>query len=361
VRALHTPGHRPEHTAFALIDTARGPEPWAVLTGDTLFVGDVARPDLAVDKEEGAHGMFASLHGKLLALPGECEVWPGHLGGSLCGGPGMDMKVSSTIGFELAHNDLLCERNEEAFVARAIGSVAPQPPNFRAIVALNQGPLRSGRVDVEPLSARQVEHARQDGALVVDVRTDLQFDDAHIPDAVCNPAVRAGFGTKLAWVADRDQDVILVGRDDADAIHAAQLAAAVGITRVRGYLAGGMTSWREEKRATDSIERIDVDGLHTRVDSVQVLDVRERDEWEKGHIPGSVHVPYHDLHGVPDALDPGRPIAAICSSGQRSAIAASLLARAGAQHVIHVADGGVGTWKAQGWPIEEPERPAVAG
>ena len=105
VRALHTPGHRPEHTAFVLIDTGRGDDlPWAVLTGDTLFVGDVARPDLAVDKEEGAAGIFRSLREKLLALPDHVEVWPGHLGGSLCGGPGMDMKVSSTIGFERAHN-----------------------------------------------------------------------------------------------------------------------------------------------------------------------------------------------------------------------------------------------------------------
>src|SRR3954468_3928908 len=107
VRAIHTPGHRPEHTAFAMIDTDRGEEPWAVLTGDTLFVGDIARPDLAVDKEEGARGIFRSLHERLLSLPGETEVWPGHLGGSLCGGPGMDMKVCSTIAYEHEHNDLL--------------------------------------------------------------------------------------------------------------------------------------------------------------------------------------------------------------------------------------------------------------
>ncbi len=352
VRALHTPGHRPEHTSFALIDTARGPQAWAVLTGDTLFVGDIARPDLAVDEQEGAHGMFASLHEKLLTLPGECEVWPGHLGGSLCGGPGMDMKVSSTIAYELAHNDLLGERDEAEFVARAIGSLAPQPPNFRAIVALNRGPLQSGPVEIEPLTARQVELARSEGAQIVDVRTDLQFDDAHIPDAVCNPAVRAGFGTKLAWVADREQPVILVGRDDLDAVHAAHLAAAVGITNVRGYLAGGMTSWREEKRPTEAIERIDVTALHDRIDEVQVVDVRERAEWDGGHIPGSVNVPYHDLHGLPETIDPERPAAAICSSGQRSALAASLLARAGARHAIHVADGGVGTWESHGWPIE---------
>src|SRR5919198_2453422 len=106
VRALHAPGHRPEHTAFALIDTARGEEPWAVLTGDSLFVGDIARPDLAIDKEEGARGIFRSLHRTLLTLPDPCEVWPGHLGGSLCGGPAMDLKVASTIGYERAHNPL---------------------------------------------------------------------------------------------------------------------------------------------------------------------------------------------------------------------------------------------------------------
>jgi hydroxyacylglutathione hydrolase len=176
VRALHTPGHRPEHTAFALIDTARGPEPWAVLSGDTLFVGDMARPDLAVDKEEGAHGMFRSLHGKLLTLPGECEVWPAHLGGSLCGGPGMDMKICSTIAYELAHNDLLAERDEDTFVARAIGSLAPQPPNFQAIIALNRGPLHTEKVEINALTARQIELMRNEGALIVDVRTDSEFD-----------------------------------------------------------------------------------------------------------------------------------------------------------------------------------------
>ena len=157
VRALHTPGHRPEHTAFALIDTARGPEPWAVLSGDTLFVGDIARPDLAIDKEDGARGIFRSLHERLLDLPPEVELWPGHLGGSMCGGPGMDMKVSSTIGFERAHNELLRIDSEDAFVQRALATLGPQPPNFRNIVALNRGPLVTDGVDARPLTPRQVE------------------------------------------------------------------------------------------------------------------------------------------------------------------------------------------------------------
>ena len=125
MRALHTPGHRPEHTAFALIDTSRGEEPWAVLSGDSLFVGDIARPDLAVDKEEGARGIFRSLHEKLLALPDTAELWPGHLGGSLCGGPGMNLKVSSTIGFERAHQALLAIDDEDAFVRETTAGARP--------------------------------------------------------------------------------------------------------------------------------------------------------------------------------------------------------------------------------------------
>ncbi len=354
VRALHTPGHRPEHTAFALIDTDRGPEPWAVLTGDSLFVGGVARPDLAVDKREGAHGIFHSLHDKLLALPDTCEVWPGHLGGSLCGGPGMDLKVCSTIGYERDHQDVLRIADEEEFVERAIAALGPQPPNFRAIVAINMGPLARGLAHFDPLTPRQVEQHQRDGALVVDVRTELQFDDAHIPDALCITALRAGFGSKLAWLADHDQAVVVVGRDDDEARRAIGLAGSVGVTNVAGYLAGGMTSWREDQRPVARIARMTVPELRERLEGgppLQILDVRERDEWDGGHLAGSVHVPYHDIHSIPDAIDPAAPVAVICASGQRAAVGASLLARHGAREVIHVVDGGVPRWRREGWPV----------
>jgi glyoxylase-like metal-dependent hydrolase (beta-lactamase superfamily II)/rhodanese-related sulfurtransferase len=353
VRALHTPGHRPEHTAFALIDLARADEPWAVLSGDTLFVGDVARPDLAIDRVEGARDIFRSLHEKLLRLPSETEVWPGHLGGSLCGGPGMDLKTSSTIGYERRHNDLLQESDEERFIARATAKLPPQPPNFQAIVDLNSGPLQTAGVEVLPLAPRQVEQKQVDGALLVDVRTDLQFDEAHIPGSVCITTLQAGFGTKLAWVADRDQEIVLIGRDDDDARRATRLAVAVGLRRLGGFLAGGMTSWRAEHREVGRIERIDVRDLEERSDGndgLQVLDVRERAEWDELHIPGSINMPYHDIHGVPQGIDPRRPVAAICSSGVRSALGASLLRSYGVSQVLHVADGGVRTWAALGKP-----------
>jgi len=354
VRALHTPGHRPEHTAFLLADVGRGDDaPWAVLSGDSLFVGDVARPDLAIDKRDGARGIFRSLHERLLSLPAEVEVWPGHLGGSMCGGPGMDLKVSSTIGYERAHNAALQEPDEERFVEQAVASLGAQPPNFRAIVALNRGPLVRADIEAHPLSPRQVEQHRADGALLVDVRTELQFDDAHVTDATCMTILRAGFGTKLAWLAEPDRPVVFIGRDDDDGRHATQLAAAIGVTQVAGYLDGGMTAWREERRDVARTERISVPELGERVraGAVQVLDVREASEWAASHIPGSVHTPWHDLHAVPEGLDPDRPVAAICASGQRAATAASLLARHGAQ-ALHVVDGGVPLWGRLGLPLE---------
>jgi hydroxyacylglutathione hydrolase len=362
VRALHTPGHRPEHTAFALIDTARSDQPWAVLSGDTLFVGDVARPDLAIEKSEGARGIFQSLHSRLLTLPDHCEVWPGHLGGSMCGGPGMDMKVSTTIGYERANNDVLSIEDEDEFVRRALDKLGPQPPNFQAIVEMNKGPLLTDGVELLRLAPRQVEQKRANGALLVDVRTDLQFDEAHIPGAVCIPLMRAGFGSKLAWLADRDQEIVLVGRDDEDGRHAGSLAVAVGIRKLGGFLHGGMTSWRQEKRPTENIERETVEQLRQHIqddETLQVLDVRDGKEWDTGHIPDSVLRTWHDITEIPAGIDPSRPVAVICGSGQRAATAASLVERFGAKRVIHVVDGGVPQWGRLGYPLERSERVAT--
>ena len=363
IRALHTPGHRPEHTAFALVETSRSDEPWAVLTGDTLFVNDIASPDLAVEKTEGARGIFRSLHGQLLGLADSVEIWPGHLGGSMCGGPGMDMKISSTIGFEKAHNATLAIEDEDRFVEEALANLGPQPPNFEAIVALNRGPLLTDGVELQLLASRQVEQKRARGALLVDVRTDQQFDDAHIPGAIAIPILTAGFGSKLAWLADRGQEIVFVGRDDADGRHAGRLAIAVGIRMLAGFLHGGMTSWRQEKRDVARIERVALEDLPARAaddPGLQILDVREQREWDGGHIPGSTHVPWHDIVELPARLDPARPIAALCASGQRAAVAASLVQRHGAQHVIHVVDGGVAKWGRLGHPLErsDPRAPA---
>jgi hydroxyacylglutathione hydrolase len=267
----------------------------------------------------------------------------------------MDLKITSTIGYERLHNALLREDDADRFVARTTATLGPQPPNFEAIVELNRGPLVTAGVEAQPLAPRQVDVMRAEGALVVDVRTDQQFDEAHIPGAVCITALSAGFGTRLVWIADRDQAIVLVGRDDADALQAAKLATAVGIRKLAGFLHGGMTSWREERRPVARMERLRVEELPDRLDSdpaLQVLDVRERGEWDAGHVPGSVHAPYHDIHAIPAGIDPHRPVAVICASGQRSGVGASLLKRHGAAEAIHVVDGGVGTLARLGVALE---------
>lgn len=355
VRALHTPGHRPEHTAFALIDTNRGSEPWAVLSGDSLFVGDVARPDLAVEKSEGARQIFHSLHDKLLTLPDDCEVWPSHLGGSMCGGPGMDMKICSTIGFERRHNPALSVEEESEFVDQALAKLGPQPPNFEKIVELNRGTLVTTGVEVAALYPHQVELKRDEGALLVDVRTDLQFDDVHIEGSICIPSFSSGFGSKLAWLADHDQEIVFIGRDDDDGRRAAKLALAVGVRNIAGLLAGGMTNWRQERHPVSDTERLTVEDFSERLAAdpdLQVLDVRERKEWDAGHIPGSVFTPWHDIVEVPPDLDPALPVAVICAAGVRAATAASLLRHYGAERVLHVIDGGVPKWGSLGNRLE---------
>jgi rhodanese-related sulfurtransferase len=275
----------------------------------------------------------------------------------------MDMKISSTIGFERDHNPVLRITDREQFVEQSLANLGPQPPNFQNIVALNRGPLLTEGVEVLPLAPRQVEQQRAGGALIVDVRTDQQFDEAHIAGAVCIPMLRAGFGSKLAWVADHDQDIVFVGRDDADGRQAARLAVAIGLRRLAGFLAGGMTSWRQEDHPTEAVERIALDDLPGRAQAdagLQLLDVRERREWEEGRIPGSLLCTWHDIQGLPAGLDPGRPVAVLCGSGQRAATAASLLRRAGVSEVMHVVAGGAPKWGRLGHPLESGPVPVAA-
>jgi glyoxylase-like metal-dependent hydrolase (beta-lactamase superfamily II) len=355
IEALHTPGHRPEHTAFALTDRGRSDQPWAVLTGDTLFVGDVARPDLAIDKEDGARGIYVSLRDKLLNLPVETEVWPGHLGGSMCGSGAMSAKVASTIGYELAANELLQEEDEDDFVAASLARIGAQPPNFGNIVAINRGELLTDGVDAHPLTPGQLERRVAEGAFLVDTRTSLQFDDAHIPGATHISILEPGFASRLAWLADPEMPIVFAGRDDADGARAVQLAQAVGLRNLGGFLDGGMTAWREEGRPAIGTERITLAELKQRHDDgeqLRIVDVREPDEYEARHIEGSTLLPWHDIDGAPEGLDGGGPVAAICGSGKRSGIAASLLQRFGLEDVIHVTGGGVADWAALGGAVE---------
>jgi hydroxyacylglutathione hydrolase len=353
IEAVHTPGHRPEHTSFLLRDAGRDGAPWALLGGDSLFIGDVARPDLAIEPREGAAEVFRSLHGRLLKLDDEVEVWPAHLGGSLCGGSAIDLKTSSTIGFERRHNRALAIADEAEFVEDAVGSLGDKPPDVERIVDLNRGPLVEGFGTPSPLTPHEVEEAVAAGACVIDGRTNEEFDEAHIAGALSTSSYDTGFATKVSRVAPEGAEIIVVAASDGDERDAAELLAAVGL-RVRGFLAGGMTAWRTEERPVRKIELIDPDELAARVEGPEpplVLDVRNATEYAGEHIPGSLHIPYGDLAGRFDELPRDRPIAAICRGGKRSGLAASILQRAGFGDVVHVGQG-VGSWRAGGHPVE---------
>ncbi len=352
IEAIHAPGHRPEHTCFLLGDKGRAGDPWALLTGDSLFIGDVARPDLAVEPREGAADMFRSLHERLLTLPDEVEVWPAHLGGSLCGGSGLDLKSSSTIGFERRHNRALQIADEAEFVEDQVGSLGDKPPNVDRIVDLNRGPLVEDFGTPASLSTHEVEELVEQGAVVIDGRTNEQFDEAHIEGALSASSYDTGFATKVSRVAPPGSDIVVVAASSGDERRAAQMLAAVGLA-VRGYLEGGMTAWRTEERPVHRIELIDPDELARRIDGEDgpaILDVRNASEYASEHIPGSLHIPYGNLASRLDELPRDRPIATICRGGKRSGLAASILQRAEFD-VIHVGKG-VGVWRDGGHPVQ---------
>jgi rhodanese-related sulfurtransferase len=358
IKVLETPGHRPEHLAFTVADASRADEPWLVLTGDSLFIGDVARPDLAVEPEEGARGLFSSVN-RLLGLGDYAEAWPGHIGGSLCGGAGMSEKPGSTLGFERRFNPLLRTADEGEFVRALTDKLAPQPPNFKRIVELNKGPLLTEIAPLEPLAPARVRKSLEGGATLLDGRDPHEFDSAHVPGSLNVTMVRAAVGTRAAWVVDPESEVVVTAASDEDARRLGRLLEAVGFRRIAGHAAGGISAWREAGFEIGSTPAIDVPGLaeRLRAGDVRLLDVREQDEWEEGHVEGSLHVPYHELRDeIPaEVRANGQPIAVACSIGNRSSIAASLLKRAGVDDLVHVSDGGVADLAGEGIELVKGE------
>lgn len=340
LRAIHTPGHRPEHTCLAVIDRSRADEPWLLLTGDSLFVGDTARPDLAVAAEEGAEGLFHSLR-RLLELPDGVEIFPGHVAGSLCG-KAMSSKASSTIGFERRYNRALLIEDELQFVASASGADAPKPPNMGLLVELNRGPFVGSPAEVSELAAAPA------GATVLDVRPADDYFGGHAPGSLNVPVSGGSFATKAAFVLGRPDDRIVV---QAGSTHEAGRAVrglrSVGFLRLEGYvLAEGPE--RTEPVALDELDRLLAEGA-------ELIDVRERDERDTGYIAGSRHIPYRLLASCGVELPTDRPVVTICNSGARAGIAASILAAKGIQ-ARPVLDGGVGDWALRGGRMVEFRR-----
>jgi glyoxylase-like metal-dependent hydrolase (beta-lactamase superfamily II)/rhodanese-related sulfurtransferase len=325
VRVIHTPGHRPEHCAF-LVDGR------LALTGDSLFVGDAARPDLAIDPREGAEGLFNSLQ-RLTQLPDSYEVYPGHVAGSLCGAS-MRAARSSTIGDEKRTNTALAFGDVQAFINASASLSTPRPPTTAHVVALNKGPFVGGPAPLELLDGT-------DGATVLDVRPADAYAAGHMHGAINVPASGSSFATRAGFVLDLGERIVIHATDADEAERAARGLRSVGFLDLAGYVITADATERIQPIAIAELERLLADG------AVQVVDVREKAERDERYIPGSLHVPYRLLRSAGrDGIDPSKPVVTICETGTRASIAASLLAAAGieARPVLHA---GVSDWPGQ--------------
>jgi len=322
ISVAHTPGHRPEHCAFVIDGSF-------VLTGDSMFVGDAARPDLAVDAHEGAEGLFHSLQ-RLTQLPDAYEVFPGHVAGSLCGAA-MRPDRSSTIGAEKRTNAALTYDDLETFVGASASVSTPRPPTTARVVALNRGPFVPAAAELRLLTDYR-------GATVLDVRAPDDHAAGHAAGAISVPLDGGSFATRSGFVLDPDERIVLHASTPEQAERAARGLRAIGFLELAGYVT--------EIDATERTRPIELRELEHLLekDAVTVLDVREKDERDTGYIPGSVHMPYRLVRACgAGCVENGKPVVTICESGARAGIAASILAAAGvdARPVLH---GGIGDW-----------------
>jgi len=360
LRALETPGHTPESVCLVITDEKESSEgkssesesaqPCAVLTGDTLFIGDVGRPDLSHTHtpRELAGLLYDSLHEKLLALPDAVRVYPAHGAGSLCG-RAMRAERSSTIGTERLTNYALQIASREAFIGQLTTNLPTRPDYFLEDAEIN----RSGAgtlTELPPLpglSPAEVQALLQQNANVLDIRPGDEFAAGHVPGSI-NIALAGQFASWAGGILGIHAKPVLIGDTDAQIEEARLRLARVGIEDLRGYLAGGVTAWQKAGLPVLKTAQISVQELNQKLRegswrALDVLDVRREGEWQAGHI-AEVQCRALDTfpQGVP-AMDRERPVAVHCKSGYRSMIACSLLERAGHRNVLNVA-GGFDAW-----------------
>jgi hydroxyacylglutathione hydrolase len=353
IRARETPGHTPEGMCFVVTNEEKSREPWAVLTGDTLFIGDVGRPDLSPSHtpQELAGLLYDSLHQKLLTLPDSVLVYPAHGAGSLCG-RNMRADKSSTIGTERLTNYALQIKSREEFIRQLTSNLPARPEYFLQDAEIN----RSGAAaltDLPPLTALspgEVEHILQHGGPVLDVRPTDQFAAGHVPGSI-NIALSGQFATWSGTILGIRSSPVLVADSEAQVEEARMRLARVGFENLRGYLSGGVTAWKDAGFPVSQTQQISVQELNDRIcaRNIRVLDVRREGEWQAGHIG---EADWYALDNFPRRIPELKNDAATavhCKSGYRSMIACSLLERAGHQDLINVL-GGFDAWHAAGLP-----------
>lgn len=345
---VHTPGHTPESISLLITDLSRGDEPWFVLTGDTLFVGDVGRPDFG--GEQAAARLYASLTERLLRLPDSVEVYPAHGAGSSCG-RAMSSKTATTIGFERRFNAALQAGGVDDFVRRLMTGLPPKPPNFDRIIARNRAQALAPSGTPHPLSAAQTREAIDKGACVLDVRTSEEYGQGHIPGAVHVWIESPQFANRAGLFIPAEAPVVLVVSSPTDLERAVQGLGRIGLDAIAGHLQWGMTEWKSQGLPMEAVPQISVHDLATmkeeRPDLV-VIDVREPFEWDEGHIEGALHVPMSEALARKELVPTDRPKAVVCAGGLRSSTVISALSRAGLTNWFNVI-GGMTAWQKGGY------------
>jgi glyoxylase-like metal-dependent hydrolase (beta-lactamase superfamily II)/rhodanese-related sulfurtransferase len=341
---LETPGHTMEGvTVLAHVDGERKPR--MAFTGDTLFIGDVGRPDLAsganISAEQMARIMFRTLKHKIVTLPDETEVWPAHGAGSSCGKALSDDRVS-TIGREKSNNPALwfvVNGDEPGFVRYATEGLGSAPVYFAHDARKNLEGARTIEeilAAAKPMTPHEVEEESEEGTLVLDTRSVTDFGDGHVPGAI-NVQLEGKFAPWVGNVVPPDSEIIVVAEKDRESESIMRLAR-IGYEKVKGFLAGGMDDWRSAGGEVVRVPQLDPGALIGAAD-LAVLDVRSPSEWECGHVDGSVLIPLPELQKRLEEAPPG-PLAVLCGSGYRSSIACSILQRAGRRDVSKVIGGG---------------------
>jgi len=362
ITALHTPGHTPEHLSFLVVDRPAAPAPLGLLSGDFVFVGDVGRPDL-LERAANVRGtmvasarqLFQSLQ-QLRALPDHLQIWPGHGAGSACG-KSLGALPQSTLGYERIANWAFHIADETAFV-NAVLEGQPEPPTYFAeMKRINRdGPrILGGWRRPQRIAAARVGELLAQGTLLVDTRPAADYAAAHIPGTINIPLNRS-FTTWAGWLVPYDRDFyLLIDHARVDALDlAARDLAMIGLDRVGGYIdcdEETLAAWRTGGGALGSIRKITAQRLAERLQKgeLSVVDVRARDEWNEGHLPGARHIPLGLLPARIAELPLG-PLVMQCLTGSRSAIAASIVAARGKE--VWNLEGGLAAWQQAGYPVE---------
>lgn len=343
LRAIATPGHTPEHLAYLLCEHA---EPVALFSGGSLMVGTVGRTDLLGPEPRAdlARQLYRALRDEILTLPDDLAVYPTHGAGSFCSAPGASERTT-TIGRERATNPFLRAPDEDTFVAQLLAGFGTFPAYFSRLPELNRrGPRLYGTLPgLGRMTVAEVRALVDRGAVIVDARPITAFSAGHIPSSLSIES-RPVFASWLGWLVEPDRPLVFVLAVDQDRADLVRQCLTVGYEQLAGELGGGIDAWRAAGLPEARVDLVGAGGLRG-----TVVDVRQRDEYESGHVPGAVHV---ELGALPDAPVPDGPVTTMCGHGERAMTAASVLEQRGARELA-VLVGGASDWSAlTGEPLE---------